>query len=254
MTNTRSLGHHAHQTRCPPPRGASAPTCPAHSHTEHARLYLLCHQALFIRMLRPTASSSRPFLFSRTCRANNICRDPTTGMGVCGMGPTFCAPGNCTSECNAKSECDPGWGAQWSQATKCPLNVCCSKFGFCGTTPDFCDGKTVPSPNCPGGKSADQKTIGYYEGWNLDRSCGREFKLALDIFTKPTANEFGRHGAGGHPTRVLHAHQLCLCPREPNYIPHRGYGPEYRCAVRPGYRSKEEGHKSQSLDWYVSRP
>ena len=95
------------------------------------------------------------------------------------MGPTFCAPGNCTSECNAKSECDPGWGLEWSQATNCPLNVCCSKFGFCGTSAEFCDGKTVPSPNCPGGKSADQRTIGYYEGWNLGRSCGRELAMAL---------------------------------------------------------------------------
>ncbi|KAK4143425.1 glycoside hydrolase superfamily [Dichotomopilus funicola] len=100
---------------------------------------------------------------------------PTKGctLGICGMGPTFCAPGNCTSQCDAKSDCDPGWGPEWSQATNCPLNVCCSKFGFCGTTADFCDGKTVPSPQCPGGKSADQRTIGYYEGWNLGRSCGR---------------------------------------------------------------------------------
>ena len=140
-------------------------------------------------MLRPAASLPHQFLFSRTRRANNICRDPTTGVGVCGMGPSYCAPGNCTSECTAKSECDPGWGAQWSQATKCPLNVCCSKFGFCGTTAEFCDGKTVPSPNCPGGKSADQKTIGYYEGWNLDRACGREFELAPDVSTEWTTDE-----------------------------------------------------------------
>ena len=52
--------------------------------------------------------------------------------GVCGLGPTFCGAGNCTSSCDYKSDCDPGWGAQWSNAEKCPLNVCCSKFGFCG--------------------------------------------------------------------------------------------------------------------------
>ncbi|KAK7969466.1 hypothetical protein PG988_008539 [Apiospora saccharicola] len=46
------------------------------------------------------------------------------------------------------------------------------EFGFCGTAEDFCQGKTVPSPQCPGGKSADQKLIGYYEGWNLARPCG----------------------------------------------------------------------------------
>jgi len=89
------------------------------------------------------------------------------------MGPTFCGPGNCTSTCNAKSECDPGWGAEWSQQSVCPLNVCCSPFGFCGTTQDFCQGKTIPQPECPGGHSADQRLIGYYEGWNLARHCGR---------------------------------------------------------------------------------
>jgi hypothetical protein len=49
--------------------------------------------------------------------------------GICGLGPTFCGAGNCTSTCDAKSDCDPGWGAKWSNAEKCPLNVCCSEFG-----------------------------------------------------------------------------------------------------------------------------
>lgn len=98
-------------------------------------------------------------------------RDPNTGKGVCGGGPDFCGKG-CVSECSWKSECDPGWGAQWSNATTCPLNVCCSDFGFCGTTVDFCKGKVVSSPEC-GGRSADARTIGYYEGWNQQRSCGR---------------------------------------------------------------------------------
>jgi len=47
-------------------------------------------------------------------------------------GPVFCGPGNCTSTCNRKSECDPGWGSQWSNASTCPLKVCCSQYGFCG--------------------------------------------------------------------------------------------------------------------------
>ncbi|KAK8042256.1 glycoside hydrolase superfamily [Apiospora rasikravindrae] len=87
------------------------------------------------------------------------------------MGPKFCGEG-CISSCGEKSECDPGWGMQWSNASTCPLNVCCSDYGFCGTTELFCNGKTVASPQCPGGKSADQKLIGYYEGWNLARPCG----------------------------------------------------------------------------------
>ncbi|KAK2746818.1 hypothetical protein FQN57_002860 [Myotisia sp. PD_48] len=97
--------------------------------------------------------------------------DQATGKGVCGLGPDFCGNG-CISSCNEKSECDPGWGMEWSLESKCPLNVCCSPFGFCGTTADFCGGSSVSSPQCPGGKSADQKLIGYYEGWNLQRPCG----------------------------------------------------------------------------------
>ncbi|KAH7040899.1 chitinase [Microdochium trichocladiopsis] len=92
------------------------------------------------------------------------------GNGVCGMGPDYCGK-DCTGQCNEKSECDPGWGMQWSNASTCPLNVCCSKFGFCGTTADFCDGKTVPNPKCSG-SSSDKRTIGYYEGWNYKRPCG----------------------------------------------------------------------------------
>jgi hypothetical protein len=45
--------------------------------------------------------------------------------GVCGLGPNFCAADVCESSCDAKSECDPDWGAQWSDREKCPLNVCC---------------------------------------------------------------------------------------------------------------------------------
>lgn len=102
-----------------------------------------------------------------------------TGKGVCGLGPIFCGEG-CTSSCNYKSECDPGWGAQWSNATKCPLNVCCSEFGFCGTSASFCGGVVTPSPEC-GGRSADAKVIGYYEGWNLARPCGSKLFLATMI-------------------------------------------------------------------------
>ncbi|KFY05480.1 hypothetical protein V492_08509 [Pseudogymnoascus sp. VKM F-4246] len=95
-----------------------------------------------------------------------------TGKGVCGLGPTFCGTG-CTSTCTYKSECDPGWGIQWSNSSTCPLNVCCSDYGFCGTTADFCAGKVTSSPECPAsGNSSSARTIGYYEGWNWQRPCG----------------------------------------------------------------------------------
>ncbi|KAI9041496.1 glycoside hydrolase [Aspergillus affinis] len=95
--------------------------------------------------------------------------DKKTGKGVCGFGPDFCGKG-CTSQCDRKSECDSGWGLQWSNASTCPLNVCCSKFGFCGTTEDFCQGKKVISPECKG-ESAKAKLIGYWEGWNQEKKC-----------------------------------------------------------------------------------
>ncbi|OJJ69171.1 hypothetical protein ASPBRDRAFT_57699 [Aspergillus brasiliensis CBS 101740] len=112
-----------------------------------------------------------------TCAKNKACKIgccgpiDSTGTGNCGFGPEFCGK-NCTSNCDRKSECDPGWGKQWSNASTCPLKVCCSKFGFCGTTKDFCGDATVVSPQCSG-TSAKKRTVGYYEGWNLERPCGK---------------------------------------------------------------------------------
>ncbi|MCJ1347172.1 hypothetical protein MMC31_005393 [Peltigera leucophlebia] len=57
---------------------------------------------------------------------------------------------------------------------KCPLNVCCSKFGFCGTTSEFCASSKVKSPSCSG-TSASARTIGYYEGWSTSRPCDGMF-------------------------------------------------------------------------------
>jgi hypothetical protein len=64
--------------------------------------------------------------------------------GYCGYGPASCGTNGispndkCWSNCNAKAEC-----GQYAKVpnTKCPLNVCCSEFGFCGTTKDFCGDK-----------------------------------------------------------------------------------------------------------------
>jgi hypothetical protein len=38
----------------------------------------------------------------------------------------------CVSECDRKSQCNPGFGSEWAKRDKCPLNVCCSKDGYCG--------------------------------------------------------------------------------------------------------------------------
>ncbi|KAF3017889.1 hypothetical protein E8E14_013004 [Neopestalotiopsis sp. 37M] len=105
-----------------------------------------------------------------TCSPTSPCRiGCCSNSGVCGLGPDFCGS-DCISSCDYKSECDPGWGAQWSNATDCPLNVCCSKYGFCGTTEDFCGDNTVTEPSCDG-DSASHITVGYYEGWSMGRAC-----------------------------------------------------------------------------------
>lgn len=125
-----------------------------------------------------------------SCSATKPCAIGCCGKNnVCGLGPDYCAPKNCISSCDQRSECDPEWGAQWSSAGKCPLNVCCSKYGaspcpgqptslalktsgFCGTTKEFCGTKSVKAPSC-GGASSNVKTIGYYEGWSPTRACDR---------------------------------------------------------------------------------
>ncbi|KAL4812079.1 hypothetical protein BDW67DRAFT_194002 [Aspergillus spinulosporus] len=107
-----------------------------------------------------------------SCSPDRPCKLGCCGRNnVCGMGPSYCASENCTSTCDAKSECDPGWGSQWSQRQSCPLNVCCSKYGFCGTTEEFCGDKKVTKPSCPGGTSASKKVIGCYEGWSTSKKC-----------------------------------------------------------------------------------
>ncbi|KAJ7792533.1 hypothetical protein B0H14DRAFT_165027 [Mycena olivaceomarginata] len=76
---------------------------------------------------------------------------------------------------DAKAECGPD---ALPENQNCPLNVCCSKFGFCGTTTDFCgDGcqsgcDDVPIPSCgTNQESALTRRIGYYEAWADSRGC-----------------------------------------------------------------------------------
>ncbi|KAK3321874.1 hypothetical protein B0H66DRAFT_638391 [Apodospora peruviana] len=129
---------------------------------------------------------SAVFVQAQTCSPGNPC---TIGCcsndgGFCGLGPDFCATDKCNAAlslngtCHQLAECDPGfnpgwgpaWGSTYVATTTCPLNVCCSKFGFCGTTEEFCGTSTVTQPSCSG-SSATGRTVGYYEGWALSRSC-----------------------------------------------------------------------------------
>ncbi|ETS74742.1 hypothetical protein PFICI_13226 [Pestalotiopsis fici W106-1] len=58
----------------------------------------------------------------------------------------------------------------------CPLNVCCSQYGFCGTTPEFCGQGcqfACEQPKPHGAESNSQKrVIGYWEAFNSNQPCG----------------------------------------------------------------------------------
>jgi chitinase len=140
-----------------------------------------------------------------TCNSQTPCENAACcgTNGLCGYSPSECSKGNCTSNCDAKAECGQ-YAAGGNQ--KCPLNVCCSEFGFvfapgsskgnikgspftdtawvftsfCGSTDDFCKkgcqqgfgGCGPPNrPSCGGGGSVSKRTIGYYESWSNTRKC-----------------------------------------------------------------------------------
>lgn len=113
------------------------------------------------------------------CSVSNPCIIGCCGNGgnpanayICGTGETFCGP-SCISNCGYKAECNPGgWDPQYVASERCPLNVCCSTFGFCGTTRDFCGDTTVPQPSCsPNSGTTRKRRIAYYEGWSVGRGC-----------------------------------------------------------------------------------
>ncbi|KAJ5375522.1 hypothetical protein N7517_007528 [Penicillium concentricum] len=97
--------------------------------------------------------------------------------GSCGFGPDWCSDENCISNCKAVAEC-----GQYGNDKKCPLNVCCSRWGFCGTTEEFCletdDEEKSCQSNCgqPDRQKCSnerwkQRRIAYYETWADNRTC-----------------------------------------------------------------------------------
>lgn len=63
-----------------------------------------------------------------SCSAKKPCENGACcgKSGYCGYGPVYCGDG-CLSDCEAKAEC--GKYAEHG-ARECPLNTCCSKYGF----------------------------------------------------------------------------------------------------------------------------
>ncbi|CBX95390.1 similar to Glycosyl hydrolases family 18 protein [Plenodomus lingam JN3] len=139
------------------------------------------------RALQPRAEEDFSCSESKPCKNGACCPKAT---GYCNYGEKYCGTNGqspnevCWSNCDAKAEC--GRDSKVPGA-KCPLNVCCSKFGFCGMTDEFCDKGTEEDPGCQsnceqpgsGGSGGDvqKKVIGYYEAWAHDRKCqGMDFK------------------------------------------------------------------------------
>ncbi|KAL5319960.1 hypothetical protein ACEPPN_013019 [Leptodophora sp. 'Broadleaf-Isolate-01'] len=138
--------------------------------------------------LSPFAQSANGLATYISPNGNSSIFSRALPTGTCNAA-TPCANGACCGSDNlcgdAKAECGP-YSAVGEQT--CPLNVCCSKFGFCGSTSEFCtwtneadpnysacDEKyggcgSVKRPSCSG-TSVGKRNIGYYESWSNTRSC-----------------------------------------------------------------------------------
>ncbi|KAI6091579.1 hypothetical protein F4821DRAFT_226439 [Hypoxylon rubiginosum] len=148
-----------------------------------------------------TLSSPNPLLRDRFrrqddvghCGPGNPCADGSccNTSGGCGYGEANCGEGNCTSNCGATAAC--GRDSK-SGEVSCPLDVCCSYYGYCGVGTDFCDSpqpdapcqqgfgscSTISAPSC-GGSSALGRSIAYYQvGNNYGRECQRISPSQID--------------------------------------------------------------------------
>lgn len=105
----------------------------------------------------------------------------TRALGQCGYRDEHCKQ-SCVANCDAKAPCGV---SSKDGAQTCPLNLCCSHFGFCGVSNVFCrdetaSGQSTPcqkgfgkcntvstraTPSCGKGSSTASRRIAYYEGW-----------------------------------------------------------------------------------------
>jgi chitinase len=121
-----------------------------------------------------TAAGWVPLVSGDTfCSATVPCAIGCCGkFNVCGLGPDYCGPDNCINNCDAKADCNPGdWPAQYVSSQTCPLNVCCSQYGFCGTTAEFCANSTITRPSCDVDSQSLSRVIGYYASGGASRAC-----------------------------------------------------------------------------------
>lgn len=130
---------------------------------------------LFCLSLTTFVSAQQGF----SCTAEEPCKVGCCSKeGSCGFGPDWCSADNCIGTCDAKAEC--GEYAE-KPGSDCPLNVCCSRWGFCGTTEEFCKISDKKEESCqsncgsPDRKKCDsswrKRRIAYYESWAATREC-----------------------------------------------------------------------------------
>ena len=95
----------------------------------------------------------------------------------------------------------PPSGTELSSLNPCPLNSCCSVYGFCGTTEEFCrpipEGQAPGAPQPPGGANCISNCgmdivnneeppkefvkVGYFEGYGISRPCNRVGIRTIDM-------------------------------------------------------------------------
>ncbi|KAI0141566.1 hypothetical protein GGR57DRAFT_487122 [Xylariaceae sp. FL1272] len=152
-------------------------------------LALLSYLVVAQHHLAPTVwneslTDARPYdfqLFRRDyqCTVNEPCTNYACcngETGVCSLQPDDCDESVCISNCDAKADCGPN---AETPGAECPLNVCCSYWGFCGTTSDFCDTDDAspclsnceqpPATTLSKGRVTNL-VIGYFEAWAPSQS------------------------------------------------------------------------------------
>ncbi|KAF6808497.1 Killer toxin subunits alpha/beta 6 [Colletotrichum musicola] len=110
---------------------------------------------------------------------------------------------------------DPGDGTPVEELNMCPLNACCSNWGYCGLTEEFCTIARLPSGNSgtsqPGKNSclsncgmemtnngqapAQFRKVGYFQGWNYNRPCGHMHVREIDSSYTHVHFAFGEFGS-----------------------------------------------------------
>ncbi|KAF2621430.1 glycoside hydrolase family 18 protein, partial [Macroventuria anomochaeta] len=134
------------------------------------------------------------------CSASNPCADGSccNSQGQCGFRDEHCKS-NCVANCDATAPC--GVNSKGGSRT-CPLNVCCSYFGFCGASEAFCrdttaSGESTPcqkqfgkcgtvttqsTPTCGKDSGTASRKVAYYEGCGNTRRrpCDKVWPANID--------------------------------------------------------------------------